>query len=306
MGARYSVKVAGRLSGDQARAARAAIEAELARVDRLMSTWRADSELSRLNAQPAGAPFPLSPETLLVLSEARRVGTLSHGAFDVTVGPLVRAWGFGPTPRVPEPPAEADVERLRRAVGQNLLSLETGPGRATKAVAETECDLSAIAPGYAADRVAAALRRLGHADVLVDVAGEILASGRRPGGEAWRVAIEAPDTTEASVFVRLADQAIATSGDYRSFYVDAGGVRRSHVIDPRSGRPVAHALAAVSVVRPTAMEADALATALLVLGPEEGLALAEREGLAAHFTVRRPGGGFARRATPGFAVLVGS
>jgi thiamine biosynthesis lipoprotein len=161
--------------------------------------------------------------------------------------------------------------------------------------------LSAIAKGYAVDQVADALRGLGYGDFLIELGGEVRAQGRRPDGAFWRVAIERPDSALRAVFevVPLRDFALATSGDYRDYY-ELGGRRISHTIDPRTGRPVEHALASVSVLHPDAVHADALATALTVLGPEAGYALAEREGLAAYFIVRRKEGGFSSFATPAF------
>jgi thiamine biosynthesis lipoprotein len=163
------------------------------------------------------------------------------------------------------------------------------------------CDLSAIAKGYGVDQVAEALVALGHGDFLVEVGGEMRARGRRLDGEPWRVAIETPDSDVRRVWetLLLRDMALATSGDYRSYY-EAGGRRYSHTIDPRSGRPVEHELASVSVLHAEAIWADALATALNVLGPEAGYALAEAEGWAAYFLVRDPAGQFSPRETPAF------
>jgi thiamine biosynthesis lipoprotein len=303
MGTRYTVRIAGEPLATAAReAARAAIEAELGTVDRLMSTWRDDSEISRFNRLPVGEAMPLSAEAREVLEEALRVSAVSDGAFDVTVAPLVRAWGFGSGGRMPRLPDEEEIERLRARVGRDAIVLDEVTGSIRKARGGVECDLSAIAPGFASDRIAAALVRLGHRHALVDVGGEIRAVGERAPGRPWRVAVAAPDGGRPGVRVALRDGALATSGDYRDFWVDETGGRHGHVLDPRSGRPLTHDLASVSVVRPTAMEADALATALLVLGWEDGRTHAAREGWAAHF-VRRRGADFEVFSTPGFAAL---
>jgi len=303
MGTRYAVQIAGEPLPEPARStAKAAIEAQLDTVDRLMSSWRDDSEIVRFNRVPTGEAMTLSPETRAVLEEALSVNVVSEGAFDVTVAPLVRAWGFGPGGRMPRLPDDAELRHLRPLVGRGGIRLDTGAGRLWKTRDGVECDLSAIAPGFAADRVAAALERLGHRNALVDVGGEIRALGERAHGQPWRVAVAAPDDGRPSARIELRDGALATSGDYRNFWVDEWGSRHSHVLDPRSGRPVAHDLASVTIVRPTAMEADALATALLVLGPEHGWVLAEREGWAVHF-VRRRGGAFEAVSTPAFSAL---
>jgi thiamine biosynthesis lipoprotein len=267
----------------------------------------------RLNRHAVGDPFQVSPETAAVLVTAERVSVLSDGAFDVTVAPLVDAWGFGARPRLPATPSAAQIEAARASVGFRQLALDPARLTVTRLRTGTSCDLSAIAPGYAADRVSAALAALGHGDLLVDIGGEIKVLGRRPGAKPWRVGVatarptsttDDPASTDLSTVVDLRDDlALATSGDYRNFVSDAGGRRRPHVIDPRTGRPVSHGLASVTVVARTAAEADALATALLVLGPVDGQALAEREQLAAHFIIRRGPNEFETRDTASFAAL---
>jgi thiamine biosynthesis lipoprotein len=302
MGTVYSVKVAAPdLPAESRQVIRRAIEGRLDRVDRLMSTYRADSELSRFNRHRANEPFPAAPETLDVFRVAREVSELSGGAFDVTVGALVTAWGFGATDRNPAPPPEAEIARLRALVGFEWIEIDEDAGTLTRTPPGAVCDLSAIAKGYAVDRVAAALRELGYGDFLVEIGGEVRAQGRRPDGAFWRVAIETPDSEPRGVFEvgGLRGIALATSGDYRNYY-EVGGRRISHTIDPRTGRPVEHALASVSVLHSDAVYADALATALNVLGPEAGYALAEREGLAAYFIVRQEDGSFTSLATPAF------
>ena len=307
MGTTWSVKiVAGGFDAEERARIRGAIDAELDRVVRLMSTWETDSELSRFNRHRASTPFTASAETLEVLRVAREVSEASGGAFDVTVGPLVEAWGFGPMERPPRPPSEAEVARLRERVGHHLVEIDETSGTLTKRHPDTVCDLSAIAKGHAVDRVAEALAALGHTDFLVEIGGEVRARGARPDDRPWRVAIETPDP-EARILhrvVELRDRAMATSGDYRNFY-ESEGVWISHLIDPRSARPIDHGLASVSVIHPQAIWADAWATALIVLGPEEGFELARREELAAYFMIRKGEGGLATRATPAFEALFG-
>lgn len=287
-----------------------AIRERLDRVDRLMSSYDADSEISRFNRFRSTEPFALSPATLEVFALAEEVSQLTGGAFDVTVGPVVAAWGFGATspPSAEGPPAapsEAELASLREHVGYRLLKLQRGASRIAKAHADVSCDLSAIAKGYAVDELVAAVRERGYGDFLVEVGGELAARGQRPDGTRWRVAIERPDALGRSIYavVGLEDQAMATSGDYRNFY-RRDGVRLSHLIDPRIGRPIAHRLASVTVIDPSAARADALATALSVLGPGPGYALAEREGIPAYFIVRDATGELESRATSGFAGLI--
>lgn len=306
MGTTWSVVLnpIGRSSADLVRA-RAAIDAQLAATDRLMSTWRPDSELSRFNRHASTTPFPLSPQTLEVLSLAHQVSEATGGAFDVTVGPLVAAWGFGAQARSPRRiPDPAELATIRERVGFRNLRLDLAQGTARKRRPDVECDLSGIAKGFAVDEVARALTELGWSDFLVEVGGEVRARGRRPGGEAWRVGVERPDASGRAVHavIALRDQALATSGDYRNFYFD-GEQRRTHIVDPRSGHPLEHRLASVSVVHREAALADAWATALIVLGPEQGFARAEAVGLGAYFLVRTGDDSFTSRATPAFPVV---
>ena len=305
MGTTWSVKiVANGVSSAERKNLAAKIEGRLTRVNRLMSTYDPESELSRFNQHTSTRPFALSPETFEVFRVAQEVSELTGGAFDVTVGPLVAAWGFGATNRVPAPPPPEELATLRQRVGYRLIELDPASSSVVKRHPETVCDLSAVAKGYAVDQVALGLVERGYTDFLVEVGGEMKAGGEREGGGPWRVAIERPEPAQRSIFklVKLADQALATSGDYRSYY-DKDGVRFSHLIDPRSGRPIAHDLTSVSVVHPSAAYADALATGLGVLGTEEGYTLAEGRGLAAYFIVREPDGGLRGIPTTSFESL---
>jgi thiamine biosynthesis lipoprotein len=306
MGTRYTVRVVMAPGGDAANErVRAAIEGELARVERLFSRWDPASEISRLSAHATTEPFPVSPETAAALELGRRASELTGGAFDVTVAPLVEAWGFGPAPRPHEVPRPGALAALRARVGYRLLSIDAGRRTVAKARPDVACDVAALAGGWASDRVAEVLVALGHPDVLVDVGGEVTARGRRPDGGRWRVAIEWPDRArERALVVELENAAVATSGDYRKAWTDAQGQPRSHVIDPRTGGPIARGLASATVVHADGAWADALATALLVLGPAEGRALAARERLAVRLVVRRADGTYAEWSTPAFEALV--
>lgn len=294
MGTTWSAKLATAELGDAARSMLLReIEAELERVNALMSTWREDSELSRFNAHASTEPFPVSPETLEVFEIAQATSRESGGAFDVTVGPLVGAWGFGATDRLPEPPTEAERTALTARVGFEKLVVDAEASTLQKRHPQLECDLSAVAKGYGVDQLAALLEKKGHRDHLVEIGGELRAMGTRLDGRAWRVGIERPDalTRTSQQIIVLRDQALATSGDYRDFYV-VDGQRISHTIDPRKGAPIDHRLASVSVLHEEAAWADALATALNVLGPEEGFRFAQERNLAALLLVREGDGQF--------------
>lgn len=305
MGTTFAVRVvAHELDAGRTAALRTAIERTLARVDERMSTWRPDSEVSRFNRARTTGRFPVSADTLAVFQHALEISELTGGAFDVTVGPLVDAWGFGPGGTPTAFPTARDVDRLRRQVGYHRLRIDRAASAIRKLAPRLAADLSALAKGYAVDQVAERLQAEGFDSYLVEVGGEVRAGGRSPRGDAWRVGIERPAGGPPAVqrLVRLRDRALATSGDYRNYH-ELDGRRVAHTIDPRSGRPVDHGLASVSVVEPLCVRADAIATALGVLGPEAGFELAVEQDWAALLIVRRADGTLHERETPAFARL---
>jgi thiamine biosynthesis lipoprotein len=302
MGTNWSVRVVG-----PARLARErvthAIQAELDLVVAQMSTWEPGSDLARFNRAPARSRHALPGAFFDVLSAAVVVARASDGAFDPTAGALVDAWGFGPGARTPEPPAAAALAEALVQRGWQRLALEPA-GRSALQPGGLRLDLSAIAKGHGVDRVATRLDALGFDSHLVEVGGELCGSGVKPDGQPWWVMLEHPDPAARApqTVLALHGLAVATSGDYRRWF-DHGGTRYSHTIDPRDGHPVRHGLASVSVVHRDCMLADAWSTALGVLGPRDGPALADRLGLAALFVERR-GDGFVEQASAAFDALL--
>jgi thiamine biosynthesis lipoprotein len=224
---------------------------------------------------------------------------------DITVGPLVNAWGFGPDARPETIPSDAEIAGLLEKVGYTKLVLDSESSSLRKSEPGLLCDLSAIAKGYGVDRVAEALDGLSIQDYMVEVGGEVRTRGLNDQGQAWRIGIERP-SVEGRVIqqvLSLSNGAMATSGDYRNYY-EVDGVRYSHMIDPRSGRPITHRLASVSIVEERCTRADGLATALLVLGPDEGYRLAVANDLAVLFMVKDDEEGFKGLATPAFERLL--
>jgi len=277
----------------------AAIEEELGLVNAEMSTWQRESALSRFNDAPSGEWVPVPAPLAEVVAVAEALSRQSGGAFDVTVGPLVNLWGFGP-PQVSDPPSPAAVAEVRERVGHQYLEVRRDPP-ALRKQADIYVDLSAIAKGHGVERVITRLREAGCESVLVDIGGDVGSRGSSPAGQPWRIGVEVPDPARfGSVqrIVRLTNGSIATSGDYRNF-MDADGERFSHTIDPMTGYPVTHNLASVSVIHPSATWADGYATLLNVLGAEKGMAFARTHGLAAMFIVRGESG-FEERYTPAF------
>lgn len=289
MGTTWSVKlVAPR--GRDLHPLHACIQAALDRVVAQMSTWEADSDISRYNRAPAGSWHHLPDEFHAVLSAALETAQASEGAFDPTVGPMVELWGFGASGarrRVPEAQAIA-LASLR--CGWQRLQLD---GRRVLQPGATALDLSGIAKGFGVDCVHRALLQSGIDSALIEVGGELFGYGRKPDASPWRVLVEsAPDEDAGSALpprvLVLDGLAVATSGD-RWHRFDADGTRYTHTLDPRTGAPVPHAPAAVTVLAPDAMQADAWATAMTVLGVDAGLAHARKAELAVRFLARKDG-----------------
>ena len=305
MGAVYTVKI---VEADvQPAAIRLAIDKVLARIDEQMSGYRPDSQIARFNAAETLEWVPVSDELAEVIAISQTVSAQSGGAFDVTVAPLVSAWGFGPEgssdSRSQAPPLdrsdELALDRLRARIGHEKLHVRSSPAALRKEAADLAVDLNGVAPGYAVDQIAERFERMLLTNYMVELGGEVRARGRNAQGEPWRIAVERPHAEQTPyAIVQLEDAAVATSGEYRQFYL-RDGQRYSHTIDPRTGRPVAHALASVVVIAPRAAYADAWATAYNVLGEEEGYALASKLHMAVMFIVAR-GNALSHRMTPEF------
>lgn len=277
------------------------IQARLDEVVAQMSTWETDSDLSRYNRAEPGTVQTLPAGFHAVLDAALKLAADSGGAYDPTVGPLVNLWGFGPDGARDAAPSDEAIAQAQARVGWQRVGFDPIARTATQ-TGGTYLDFSSIAKGYGVDRVAEWLSERGIAAFLVEVGGELYGRGRKPDGSAWRIAVERPSgdarDDDGAAVLALDGYAIATSGDYRRYF-DHDGRRYSHTVDPRSGRPVTHALASVSVLHPQCMQADGLATVLAVLGPQAGMAYANRRQLAAMF-VLHDGDGFLTRMTPAF------
>ncbi|WP_430318384.1 FAD:protein FMN transferase [Pseudomonas nitroreducens] len=260
------------------------------RVDLQMSNWRPDSELMRFNDLEPDIWMTLPAELLWVLHTAIQVGVESAGAFDIAVGDLVGAWGFGPQSAFANDGEREALRRQPRPSAVTALEFDFGTGRVRKRH-PVHLDLSGIAKGFGVDQLARCLEDHGIHDYLVSIDGEFRARGGKPGGQPWTVAIEQPleGVRAALGALQMGDGGLATSGDYRHFH-EQGGKRYCHTMDPRYATPVDNGVASVSVLAPTCMLADAWATALMVLGPERGSKLAREYGLSALFLLRDQGG----------------
>jgi thiamine biosynthesis lipoprotein len=273
----------------------ARISATLERLEQQFSTYRPNSELSRFNTARTTDWITVSPELARVATDSRALSVLTGGAFDATIFPLVDLWGFGPQRRSGPPPSAAEISAARARTGYRRLESRASPPALRKTSADVAADFSSMAKGFAADTVAAQLSALGSTDHYVQIGGDIATVGPRP----WRVAIEQPAGSAplAHIF-DLAGQSLSTSGDAHNSFTHAGR-RYGHILDPRTGEPVASLLASVSVVAPTCAQSSARATALFVLGPDAGFALAVRERWSALFLIRE-GPSFTARPTPEF------
>ncbi|WP_233574878.1 FAD:protein FMN transferase [Stagnimonas aquatica] len=297
MGTRWSVKLA------TARALavedlQSGLQAELDRVVAQMSHWREDSDLGRYNRAAAGSWQTLPADFAAVLREALAVAALSQGAYDPSAGALVDCWGFGPAPARRQAPAAAEIAAALRGVGWQRLRLD---GERLYQPGGCRLDLSAIAKGYGVDLLARYLQARGLSHYLAEVGGELRGQGCKPDGSPWWVALESPDGTGSDLWLALDGVAIATSGDYRRYF-EADGQRYPHSLDPRSGYP-ASGLASVSVLHSSCMSADALSTALTVLGWEPAQNFALRHNLATRF-LRRRGAGFEEWLSPKLQALL--
>ncbi len=280
MGSPYTVKIVGtNLAQAQIDSLKNEVEQRLKEVNRQMSHYQLDSELSRFNRAPARTPFKVSPEFARVARFSLELCRRSRGAFDPTLAPVINLWGFGERTDQRAVPAEAELRAALKKTGCQHLSV-TAQDELVKDIPDLALNLSAVAKGFGVDEMARVLRAHDLTNLYVSIAGEVLALGHNPRGTNWQVGIAAPvshwreDDPMAAV-ASLSNRAISTSGDYQKFFTDAQGRRLCHIIDPKTGWPVQHNVGGVSVVAPDSMTADALATTLFVLGTEEGLRFIE-------------------------------
>lgn len=298
MGSPYTVQIVGtNLSPEAIDALKAEVEARLKEVNRQMSHYQPDSELSQFNSAPAKTPFKVSPEFARVVRFSLEMNRRSQGAFDPTLAPVISLWGFGDKSGQPAVPPEAELKAAMTRTGCQHLSA-TPKDELVKDIPELNLNLSAAAKGFGVDEVINVLRRHGLTNVYAGIAGDVRVLGHNPRGTNWHVGIAAPlahwneDDPMAAV-AALSNQALSTSGDYQKFFTDPQGRRLSHIIDPKTGWPVQHNVGGVSVVAPDSMTADALGTTLFVLGPEKGLKFIESwTNAAALFILREADGSY--------------
>ncbi len=287
MGTSFSIKLSSYTDHIPKKKLKKQIDELLDDINQCMSTYLKESEVSRFNHSRSIDWQHESEDLIRVLVEANNVSELTQGAFDVTVGPLVNLWGFGPDPRIFKSPEKNKVERVLNQIGYKKLIIDKELQRIKKTIPDLYLDLSALAKGYAVDKVAELLEKHGFSNFLVEIGGELRLKGKNINGNPWRIGIEKPVVNNRLIqkVLPVTNISMATSGDYRNFFED-NGVRFSHTIDPRTGKPITHKLASVTIFADTTMKADAFATAMMVLGPKKGFEFAEQQKIAAYFLIK--------------------
>ena len=289
MGTTYNIKVVGIKAQVEALNLKQKIDTVLKQVNQEMSTYINTSEISKFNQSSSTESIEVSPGFARVLKESIRLGQLSEGKLDITVGPLVNLWGFGPDQRPDKVPSDELLTLTKKRVGLQNIVLQGN--QLSKKIPDLYIDLSTTAKGYGVDVVAELIEKNGITNYLVEIGGELRLRGFKSTGELWAIAIEKPLTNERSVqeLIIPKDNAMATSGDYRNYF-EADGRRFSHIIDPDTGEPIDHNLVSVTVIHPSSMTADGLSTTLMVMGMEKGMAFAVKNNLAALFISKTENG----------------
>lgn len=280
MGTTYSVKFTAAAVGSfNVLFLKDKVDSVLVEVNRQMSTYIPESEISLFNTRRETEWYKISPDFARVLSVAMEVSEQSGGAFDITVSPLINLWGFGPQIHENEIPTDEDILQSKKFVGYWNLTVDTKNNRIKKSIPELTIDLSAIAKGFGVDKVAEYLEERGFKNYMVEIGGEVRTKGHPATASEWKIGISTPDDNFGiQKVLHLNDISVATSGDYRNYF-ERDGVRYSHTIDPNTGKPITHNLASVSVMHPSCMYADAYATAMSVMGAEKAMEFAEKTGL---------------------------
>ncbi len=302
MGTRYSIVAVDHDGSVDKAELQNAVDQSLARINTLMSNWDTRSEVSVFNASNSTAPVTVSPELAHVVAAAEQVHAQSGGSFDITLGPVIEAWGFGAPAGTLSAPETSTLAGVMPHVGQSNLTVSGN--KLQKSNPATQMYLSSIGKGYGVDHVAATLAGLGLKDFMVEIGGDLYVSGKNRDALSWQIGIESPDLLSTEVFdvARASDMGLATSGDYRNFF-EQDGTRYSHILDPKTGRPVTHNTTSVTVLSENAMLADAWATGLLVMGAKRGAELANDLKIAALFIERDASGNHISSATERFAAL---
>jgi thiamine biosynthesis lipoprotein len=304
MGTSYHVTLSSIVSASDSELLQKDIDQLLLDINQSFSTYIKSSEISELNRYTGSEGQTKSKEFISLLDEALRISHITQGAYDITIGPLVNLWGFGPEFKADDVPSSVEITKALEKVGHKNIVINRNTNQVKKLNPDIYLDFSSIAKGYGVDKVAELVESNGFTDYMVEIGGEMRVRGVNPQGNHWRVAVEKPDASTRSIYkiINVTNIAIATSGDYRNFF-EIGGVKFSHTIDPNTGRPVQHNLASVTVLDKNSMTADAWATAFMVLGSKKGYDLAMENNLAVLFLIQE-GDSIKDMATPRFEAII--
>jgi thiamine biosynthesis lipoprotein len=287
MGTTYSVKINADNAFVEKNQISDDIDEILSEINQSMSTYIKESELSNINFSTISDWQSLSDDLFEVIDHAINVSLKTNGAFDITIAPLVNLWGFGPDELQNKIPTDEIIELTKKNTGYKKISIDKSLKKISKLDPNLHIDLSGIAKGFAVDKIARYLDKHGFKNYLIEIGGELIGKGLNKDNEIWQIGIENPDNNSDTIkrIIQLKDMAMATSGNYMNYF-EKDGVRYSHTINPVTGKPIKHKLASVTVLDNSAMNADALATAFMVLGSEKALSLADNLEIAIYLIIK--------------------
>lgn len=286
MGTTYSIKIIETKDIDNEEALKESIDSLLVDVNKQMSTYIDSSEISQFNQLKDTSWFNVSKDFALVINEGLRISRLTNGDYDITVGSLVNIWGFGKDRKVEIVPTDKEINKAKKNIGFRYLQVDTTNFRIKKTNTNLYCDLSSIAKGFGVDKVAEFLEKMNHLNFMVEIGGEVRTRGKNQFNDKWHIGISSPNATDLQQVVNLSGASIATSGDYLNYF-EKDELRYSHLINPKTGKPITHNLASVSVIHKNCAIADAFATAIDIMGSQKGMELAEKEKLSVFMIVRK-------------------
>ncbi len=302
MGTTYSIKVVSKSNSFQKSKIQSGIDSVLIDINKKMSTYITDSELSKFNKYQDTNWVKVSRDLAIVISKALEISKASNGMYDITIGPLVNLWGFGPKFKDKKIPSDKEILEQKKNVGYKNILVDLDNSKIKKRIKNIYCDLSSIAKGYGVDKVGIFLESIGFENYMVEIGGEVRTKGENGKNEKWKIGIATPTNDGLQKIVNLSNYSMATSGDYLNYF-EENGIRYSHTINPKTGKPITHKLASVSVIHSNCSNADAYATAIDVMGPKEGYKFALQQNLPIFMIVREKNG-FVEKMTPQFSEFI--
>jgi len=302
MGTSYSIKIVAKLTPSHKKNLQLSIDSTLIDINKKMSTYITDSELLKFNTSKDTNWIKVSKDLAMVISEALEISKASNGMYDITIGPLVNLWGFGPDIKNEKIPTQKEVDDKKKDIGFENILVNLEESKIKKKKPNIYCDLSSIAKGYGVDKVGLLFEKFGFNNYMVEIGGEVRTKGKNGKNEKWKIGIATPTNDGLEKIVNLSNYSMATSGDYLNYF-EENGVRYSHTINPKTGKPITHKLASVTVIYNNCSYADAYATAIDVMGPDEGYKFALQQNLPI-FMIVRENNSFIEKMTPQFKKFI--